>query len=134
MKTGEMTASITGTGTFFSSDATAQSGSTTYDVRATVKNNLNVDSLIIQLKVPKQTLVPYTVDLSVDNNANITYCIFRSNACDSYVADKITSGSSGQIRITSTSPNLEGTFSGTLAQVGGSKSVSISNGEFNAGF
>jgi len=134
LKVGEMSANVSGFGSFFASNAVASDNSS-YDVLASLKDQNNNDSVAIRMTITKQVLTPYTIDVSQDDNSKITFCELQSNGtCITYSADKLTTGSSGQIKITSISPSLQGTFSGTLKQVGGLGSVTITNGAFNAGF
>jgi hypothetical protein len=130
LKEGEMDATVSGLGSFFASN-TLVDNTTIYDILATIDN----DSLQIRIIVTKEALVPYTIDVSTDDNSKITYCVLQSNgSCNTYSADKLTANSSGQIKITSLTPTLQGTFSGTLQQIGGSGSVTISNGAFNGSY
>jgi hypothetical protein len=64
----------------------------------------------------------------------IDYCLEETvSACKTFHAEK-GKGGSGTIKITSISPYVEGTFSGTLPEIGGSGTRTITGGEFKAGF
>ncbi len=127
LKSDEMDATISGFGTFDALN-TQVANNSLYDIRGSLDN----DSLVVEITVSKQILVPYTIDVSADDFSSITYSVDPNGFGKTYAASKLNSGSSGQIKITSTSPNLEGTFSGTLVLIGGSEIVTITNGAFNA--
>ncbi len=131
LKTGEATATISGLGTFNSTNAFADSSSNvTYHMRATIPGAIT-DSIVIDIVVTKKSPIAYTVDVSNDNFSSISYCIVQPNgSCKNYKAQK--GSGSASIKVTSISPSFEGTFSGSLQLVGGSETVSISGGEFNA--
>lgn len=131
---GEMNVTASVEGNFFASDATVTGGSN-YLVKASVEHQFpgNVNGHIeITLQIPKGT-PPYTVSVGSTPGALIEYCLEESaSICTIFNAKQGTG--SGTIRITSISPYLEGTFSGTLPEVGGSDSRSLSGGEFKAEF
>lgn len=127
---GEMKATSNVEGTFFANDAAAKTG-TLYTVEASMPYTPISGDIEITLTIPKNATVPYTMNVA-SSDAVINYCLVSSNTCTPYRASK-TAGS-GSITITSISPNLEGTFSGTLAQVGGAASRVINSGEFKAKF
>jgi hypothetical protein len=132
LKSGEIQATISGLGQFYATDAQVTEGPTTYFIAASLKDKNGNDSLVIHILVPKQTTLPYTIDVSNDDVAVMDYCITTSNGCVTYQTKK--SVGSGTVKITDVSPTVQGTFSGTLPAETGSGSVTISNGAFNASF
>lgn len=126
----EMKASSNVEGLFFANDATARTG-TTHVVTASMPYTPISGDIEISLGIPKNATVPYTVNVS-SSDAVINYCLKSANLCTTFIANKSTG--SGTITITSISPYIEGTFSGTVTQVGGAASRVISGGEFKAGF
>jgi|SRR5688572_10635038 len=132
---GEMNVTASVEGNFFATDAIADGSGSTYLVKATIPTTFpgNVNGHIeITLELPKNT-PPYTVNVASTSGALIEYCLEESaTVCTIFNAKQGTG--SGTIHITSISPYLEGTFSGTLSQVGGSGSRTLSNGEFKAEF
>src|SRR5688572_10096789 len=126
----EMKASSNVEGSFFANDAFAVS-STSYTVDATMPYAPISGDIRITLNIPKRATVPYTVNVSTEGGV-INYCLESSNSCTNFRANS--SAGSGTIRVTSITPYLEGTFSGTLSQVGGAGTRVISSGEFKAGF
>ena len=126
----EMQAIATVEGSFFANDAFAVNGPS-YAVEASMPYAPISGDIKITLSIPKNVTVPYTRNVS-STDAVIDYCLETSNSCVTYRASK-TAGS-GTITVTSISPYLEGTFSGTLTQIGGAQSRVISNGEFKVGF
>lgn len=131
LKTGEVTATISGLGSFYSTNAFADSSSNvTYHMRATIPG-ATTDSIVIDVVVTKKFPVGYTVDVSNDNFSSISYCIVQKDGtCKNYKAQN--GSGSGSIRVTDISPTFQGSFSGTLQLVGGTETVSISGGGFNA--
>ncbi len=131
LKTGEATATISGLGNFYSTNAFADSNSNvTYHMRATIPGSLT-DSIVIDIVVTKKSPIAYTVDVSNDNFSSISYCIVQQDGtCKNYKAQNGTGSAS--IKVTAISPSFQGTFNGTLQLVGGSETVSVSGGEFNA--
>ncbi len=96
-------------------------------------NNATFDSVSLTLVIPVQGGLPYTVNAATDDNTQITFCIVNpiSGTCaTSYTAKKGTG--SGTITITSLTPIVEGTFTGTL--LSGTNSMTITNGAFKAQF
>jgi hypothetical protein len=132
---GEMNVTASVEGNFFASDAVVDGNGSTYLVKATVPFTFpgNVNGHIeITLDLPKNT-PPYTVNVGTTAGALIEYCLEESaTVCTIFNAKQGTG--SGTIHITSISPYLEGTFSGTLPQVGGSGSRTLTSGEFKAEF
>lgn len=126
----EMKASSNVEGSFFASDATARS-LVAYTVDATMPYAPISGDLKITLNIPKNVTLPYTVNVT-SSDAVINYCLESANTCTNFRASK--NGGSGTITVTAISPYLEGTFSGTLEQVGGGTSRVINSGEFKAGF
>jgi hypothetical protein len=130
-----MRATATVEGGFTANDVTATQTSSIYHVTASMDYSFpsNKDGHIeITLDIPKGT-PPYSVDVATTTNSVIDYCLEESvSTCTTFRALK--GSGSGTIKITSISPYLEGTFSGTLPEVGGSGTRTISNGEFKAGF
>jgi len=131
LKAGEMQATVNG-GDFFASDVQVTDGTTTYFIAASIKDKNNSDSVVIHILVPKQTTLPYTINVGQDDVAVIDYCITTPNACITSRAKK--GVGSGTVKITDVSPTVQGTFSGTLPSETGSGSVTITNGAFNASF
>jgi hypothetical protein len=130
LKAGELTANVSGSGSFYASN-TFTASLAQYNVRASTLDQNNTDSLVITLLITKG-VPPYSVDVSTEDNSVISYCIVKPDgSCTTYTASKL-NGGSGQINISSISPTLQGAFSGTLQLVGGSGSITISGGEFNS--
>ncbi|MDP4221115.1 MAG: hypothetical protein Q8916_12710 [Bacteroidota bacterium] len=134
LKTGELNATVSGIGSFYATNAYADSSGITYHVHASMLDTNKVDSLVVDLLVLRKTPVPYTEDVTSDINNIITFCIVNQNGCNTYTARQGNGNSSGTIKITSISPTLQGTFSGTVVLVGGSETRTITNGEFNAAY
>lgn len=132
---GEMRATANIEGNFFATDATASSSGSTYLVKASMPYSFPGNgngSILLTLDVPKQT-PPYTISVGSTAVARIEYCLEESaTVCTIFNAKQGTG--SGTIKITSISPYLEGSFYGTLPQVGGSGSRTITGGEFKATF
>ena len=131
---GEMDATVGGV-VFKSLNGKALNGSLTVTVKASIKkqNNANLDSVSITMIIGKQGTIPYTIDLSNDATSSINFCIVNpaSGTCSKSYAAKKSIGS-GSITITANTPIIEGVFSGTLPEVGGSGSLTITNGTFKA--
>jgi hypothetical protein len=129
----EMQATSSGEGDFLANDAVADSSSGLYVVRATMSVG-QVGSLVIELSVPKQTALPYLVDVASNSNAQISYCVNpNGTGCNQFDAES--SIGSGQITVTQVSPTFMGSFQGTLWQIpnSGTDTVRILNdGQFNA--
>lgn len=132
---GEMNVTASVEGNFFANDAVVDGGGSTYLVKAKVPHTFsgNVNGHIeITLDLPKDT-PPYTLNVASTPGALIEYCLEESaTVCTIFNAKQGTG--SGTIHITSISPYLEGTFSGTLPQVGGGGSRTLTSGEFKAIF
>jgi len=135
LKAGELSATVSGLGSFFADRNTvADTTTSSYHIHASMQNKDNNDSLVIDLLVSRKDPPPYSNDVSTDGYAKIAYCIIKPDgSCKNYSADKL-GGGAGQIGIASLYPTLQGTFSGSLQLVGGSESVSISDGRFNADY
>jgi len=131
---GEMDATV-GSSPFKSINGKAINGTTTVTVKASLKKqgNTSLDSVSITMIIGKQGAFPYTIDLASDASSQITFCVVNpsSGTCASSFTAKNGSGS-GKITITNLTPIIEGTFSGTLPEVGGSGSLTITNGSFKA--
>lgn len=127
---GEMKANSNVEGSFFADDATAATG-TTYVVSASMPYAAISGDIEISLGIPKNVTLPHTFNVS-STDAVINYCLKSANLCTTFIANKTTG--SGTITLTSISPYIEGTFSGTLTQVGGAQSRIISGGEFKGEF
>ena len=133
LKSGEIQGTVTPFGQFFADDAHATDGPTTYFIAASIKDGAKVDSVVLHILVPKQTVLPYSVDIATDPVAVLDYCITTNNGCITYRAKQ--NVGSGTVRITNvTSTTVEGSFSGTLPAETGSGSVKITDGSFNASF
>ena len=138
LKSGEMQATVSGsgqgTGHFYATDAHVIDGgvAATYFIAATVKDQNNSDSLVIHILIPKLPTVPYTIDVAKDPTAVVDYCVNTASACITYQS-KLNKGSA-VVKITELTPNVQGTFSGTLTSDDGSTSVTFTNGGFNASF
>jgi hypothetical protein len=127
LKADEMQADVSGFGSFSATNTTAKVGNSTVYVHASIQDVTGTDSVVLELNFPKAIAFANVSD----GVSYINYCITQSNGqCLNYHADN-TSGS-GRINVTSLSPNVEGTFSGTLTLVSGSTSITISNGAFDA--
>jgi hypothetical protein len=126
LKADEMQADLNPGGSFDATNTTANAGSGSYHVHASMAN----DSVVIDLNFTQQSILPYTVhtdSISTDLNY-INYCITQSSGCKNYHSTL----NSGSITISSVSPTVQGTFSGTLTLTNGGSKVTISNGAFNA--
>ena len=132
LKSGEIQATVTPFGQFFASDTHVTEGPTTYFIAASIKDKNNIDSVVLHILVPKQTTLPYSIDVASDPVAVLDYCITTNNGCITYRAKQ--NVGSGTVRITDVSPNVKGSFSGTLPAETGSGSAAISSGDFNASF
>lgn len=132
LKSKEMEATISGFGTFIASNAQTVNGSLTYSIHSSIQGEDSQDTLVFDIVVTKKSTVPYTIDFS-DANSSMNYCVANSNgSCTNYRVSQ--SSGSGTLTITSISPNVEGTFSGTFKSLTGPQTVSITNGAFNSPF
>lgn len=133
LKSGEMQATISGFGSFFATDAVTKDAGT-YFIRASIPSSVpTFDSVVIAIVASKQVTTPYTIDFSTDATSSMDYCIVNSNGtCNNYRVQK--GKGNGTLKISSISPNVEGTFSGTFQSLTGSGSVTITNGAFNSPF
>lgn len=130
---GSMDATVSGLGSFKATNATTiKSGSTVILKASLLQKNKNRDSVSISMIISTQGTPPYTIDVSKDDVSLMNYCqvSYPSGSCTNYQAKK--GVGSGIITITSLSPNIEGTFFGTLPQAGGGGSVTITGGAFKA--
>lgn len=86
----------------------------------------------IELRIPKQTTVPFTIDVQSSDIGSIYYCVpLSGTACKNYYASK-EQGGSGTITVTNVSGTLEGTFRGVVQLSNGSETRTVSSGEFKA--
>jgi hypothetical protein len=130
---GSMDATVSGLGSFKATNATTiKSGSTVILKASLLQQNKNRDSVSISMIISTQGTPPYTIDVSKDDVSLMNYCqvSYPSGSCTNYQAKK--GIGSGTITVTSLSPNIEGTFSGTLPQAGGGGTVTITGGAFKA--
>lgn len=131
---GEMQATISGFGTFYTTNAVVIDNGTMFNIRASIPTveDSKTDSVVITIFITKQGIPPYTVDFKSDPNSEMGYCILQpTGACNNYKVDQ--NQGSGSVKITNaSSDNVQGTFSGTFQNVAGSGSVTISDGEFYA--
>ena len=127
---GEMDAAVNGVSFKAINGTTIKSGSSVVLKASLLKKNSNRDSVSISMIIPTQGTLPYSIDVSTDPSSLIKYCMisYLSGNCINYQTKK--GIGSGTIYITSLSPNIEGTFSGTLPQAGGTGSVTITGGAF----
>ena len=135
LKSGEFQATVTPFGQFFATDAHATDGggAMTYFIAASIKDAAKNDSIVIHILVPKQTTLPYSIDVASDPIAVLDYCITTNNGCITYRAKQ--NVGSGTVQITTvSSTSVQGNFSGTLPAESGSGSATISGGSFNASF
>ena len=117
-------------GDLYASDALAAVNATFYSVLANAKHG--TDNIAINIIVPIQNTVPYTVDVASDPVAIIGYQIGTKGQ---YAAQK--NFGSGTITITQVSPTIVGTFHGTvwLSPAAGSDTTRVlADGQFNAPF
>lgn len=129
---GEMQATSNVEGSFFAKDAVATDQGATYLVKASMASTTFSGNIVVTLQIPKGT-VPYSVTVGTDANGIIDYCLEESpTKCTTFNAKK--GSGSGTIKITALSPNLEGTFSGTLPSISGTGSRTITGGDFKAIF
>jgi hypothetical protein len=118
-------------GQIFASVDNVLSGGSTYQIHAVDAGAITNGDVVIDIVVPKRATVPYTVSVGSDNDAVLNYCLeLSSGACTTYKAEK--GSGSGTITITEISPEIKGTFSGTLPLVGGAGSRTLTSGEFRA--
>ena len=134
LNAGELLAETTVEGTFDAADAKAIDSVTYYSVLATV--TFKSGQRNINLIIPKQASVPYTVDVATSSIATIAYCVSPDNvSCMQFFAKAGTG--SGSITITQLTPTLKGSFNGTLVllpKIGNDTIRTVSSGEFNATF
>ena len=139
LKAGEMQATVSGSsgaGNFFAADTRVIEGTSTYNIVGSEKDEKNNDSLTFTIYIPKLSTPPYTVNVSTDPTAVVTYCVvdLATQTCVNYQA-KLNIGSM-VVKVTDVAQNanIQGTFSGTLQATTGSGSVTISDGAFNASY
>jgi len=133
---GEMQATISGYGTFYTKNSQVTDDGSKYTIIASVPTTDGTkDSVSITLVATKKGIPPYTIDFASDLNSEMVYCILQPNGtCFNY---KVQQGiGSGSMKITSVTDNdnVQGTFSGTFQNIAGSGTVTISDGEFYAPF
>ena len=121
----------TNDGDFSSQDALADSSNGIYTIHANVSTSNGI--FAIEVSLPKETTIPYSVDVATDPIGLISYV--NPAFVNPFVARQ--SFGSGTIQITQVSPTLMGTFRGILWQdppVGTDTVRGVTNGEFNAPF
>jgi hypothetical protein len=128
LKAGEMQATVSGLGSFYATNTKLTTG----DIIYTIDGSIDNDSLGITIAVTKQAATPYTINTSNDINSSIVYCILQPDGtCVKYIAEN--GLGSASITISDiTSPDVQGSFSGTLKTPDGTGTITISNGSFNA--
>lgn len=127
-----MRAGVSQDGSFFSNNVIARDQGTYWKIEA--KGGGINDDRVIELDIPKRSTVPYTIDVTADNQAVIFYCIPitpGSQTCKNFFADQA-HGGSGTITITNTTGHLAGTFRGTVQLSNGTETRTITGGEFKA--
>ena len=134
---GEMQATISGFGTFYTKNSQVTDDGSKYTIIASVPTaDGSKDSVSITLVAVKQGITPYTINnFSSDQTSEMDYCFLQpTGICNNYRVDQ-TNGS-GALKITSVASgdNVQGTFSGAFQNLAGSGSVTISDGEFYAPF
>jgi hypothetical protein len=131
IKPGTLNTSIKEESLFAATDARAVVTTDLIKIKATMLGIKN-ESHVIDITVPVNAAVPYSVTVGTDANAFIAYTTEETSPTRSYVADK--NGGSGLVTITELTPNVKGTFNGTLLLVGGTASDvrTLTGGEFNA--
>lgn len=124
-----MRAEITTEGNFASAMVEIEDRGNHWYIKA--EDDANSD-IHIEIDVPKKATVPYTIDLSKDEVAELYYCIpLTSTSCKNFYASKARGGS-GTLTVTKISGNLEGTFNGTVTTVTSNPETrTITNGRFN---
>ena len=123
-----MRADITQEGNFLCDDVTVTDQGTFWRVIA--QGGGATDTRRIELDVPKEATVPYTINVANDNQAVIYYCVpLTATSCKNFYADQA-HGGSGTITITNIAGHLEGPLRGTVQIANGTETRSISNGEF----
>jgi hypothetical protein len=137
LKPGEMQATVSGFGTFYTTNAHAIDGgsNSTYSIHASVKtaDGLN-DSVVFDFNFTKLTITPYTVDFT-DPISYMNYCITHTDgSCSNYRVENGTG--SGILKVTSitANDNIQGTFSGTFQSTTGGGNITVTGGEFYASF
>ena len=118
-------------GQIFASVEQLLTGGSTYQIHAVDADAISSGNVVIDIVVPKKATVPYTVTVGTDDAAVLSYCLeLTSGTCTTYEAKKNTG--SGTITITQISPEVQGTFSGTLPLIGGAGTRTLTSGEFRA--
>ncbi|MEI8134977.1 MAG: hypothetical protein WCH46_07860 [bacterium] len=129
LKPGESTATISGFGDFSAVNTQVTDGGSTYTIIAS--QSTPTDTVSITLLVKKLPVPPYSITFSTDAVSQMVYCKLQSNGtCLKYAVQQ--GIGSGSLQITSISPRVEGTFSGTFQGLTGN--VTITDGKFNASF
>ncbi len=130
----ELQSEVTGEGFFSAADGQAKDQGSYYAVLAS--ESFQMGSRSINVIVPKQTSVPYTVNVGSDPVAVLSYDVSSDNVTHKQFYAQQGVGS-GTITVTQVTPTLEGSFSGTLWQVpnAGADTVrTLASGQFNASF
>lgn len=125
-----MRAEVTTEGSFVC-DQVVQSASSSADYWLVVaQGDATVGNRRIELRIPKQTTAPFTINVASDDEGSIYYCLpLTQTSCKNFYANQA-QGGSGTIRVTNVTGSLEGTFSGTVQLSNGSETRTITSGEF----
>jgi predicted small lipoprotein YifL len=121
-------------GFFSAADARAKDQGTYYAILGTQSYQSGQRS--INIVVPKQTTVPYTITVNTDAVAVISYYVSADNVSSKQYLTQKGQGS-GTITITQITPTVIGSFSGTLSlkPASGTDTVrTVTGGSFNASF
>jgi hypothetical protein len=131
--TNELRATATTEGQIFANVEQLVSSGSTYQIHAVDADAISNGDVVIDIVVPKKATVPYSITVGSDADAVLSYCLeLTTGACTTYEAKSGTG--SGTITITEISPEVKGTFSGTLSLIGGGGTRTLSSGEFRASF
>jgi hypothetical protein len=127
-----MRANIAGDGSFFCDNVSGQANGNLITIVAQGDNT--VQDRRIELVIPKQTTVPYTINVASDAQGLIYYCVpLTSTSCKNFYAD-VEHGGTGSITVTHIDGYVEGTFRGTVQLANGNENRTISSGEFKVDY
>jgi hypothetical protein len=129
-----MRAEVTVDGSFVCDAVSGTGSESAKTITLIAQGDNTVGSRRIELVIPKQSVVPYTINVSSSDQAVIYYCIpLTSSACKNFFADKA-HGGSGTITVTHIDGYVEGSFQGTVKLSNGDETRTITSGEFKANY
>jgi hypothetical protein len=131
IKPGTLNTTIKEEGFFGASNASAVVKTDRINIKATT-TGVKGEEHVIDITVPVNAAVPYSVTIGTDANAFIGYTNEETSPAKVFLADK--DGGSGTVTITELTPTIKGTFNATLPIFsGGTGEVrTLTGGEFNA--